>query len=67
MKQNMTFEAAAAELDAILAELSMEDTTLERCLQQYARAAELISFCNETLEKAQMTVAEIDAKLYVEE
>lgn len=63
MKKNMTFESAGAELDAILAELSDEQTPLDRSLALYARAAELIAFCDETLKKAQVTVEEIDARL----
>lgn len=62
MKKNMTFESAAAELDKILAELSNEETPLDRCLALYAQAAELIAFCNDTLQKAQITIDEIDAK-----
>ncbi len=62
MKKGMTFESACAELDAVLAELSDEDTTLERSLSLYAGAAELIAFCDETLKKAQVTVEELDAR-----
>ena len=51
MKKEMTFEAAGTEL-----------TPLDRSLVLYARAAELIAFCNETLQKAQITIDEIDAK-----
>lgn len=62
MKKEMTFEAAGAELDGILAEMADEGTPLDRSLALYARAAELIAFCDETLKKAQLTVEEIDAK-----
>lgn len=62
MKQDMTFESAGAELDAILAELASEETPLERSLALYAQAAELIAFCDETLKKAQVTIEEIDAR-----
>lgn len=62
MKKGTTFESAGAELEAILAELSDEETPLERSLALYARAAELIAFCDETLKKAQVTVEEIDAR-----
>ena len=58
MKKEMTFEAAGTEL----AELSDSETPLDRSLVLYARAAELIAFCNETLQKAQITIDEIDAK-----
>ena len=57
MKKEMTFEAAGTEL-----ELSDSETPLDRSLVLYARAAELIAFCNETLQKAQITIDEIDAK-----
>lgn len=63
MKKELDFEAAAAQLSAILEQLSQEETPLAESLKLYARAAELIAFCNETLKSAQMTIEEIDAKL----
>ena len=62
MKKSMTFEAAGAELEAILAELSEEETSLDRSLVLYAKAAELIAFCEQKLKSAQITIEEIDAK-----
>lgn len=66
-EKEQTFEAASTELDSILTELLREDTTLDSTLQLYARAAELIAFCNETLQKAIMTVEEIDANILKQE
>lgn len=63
MKKELDFETAAAQLSEILEQLSNEETPLAESLKLYARAAELIAFCNETLKSAQMTVEEIDAKL----
>lgn len=63
MKQQPSFETASAELDRILQELSQEDTTLERSLELYAQAAELVAFCNEALSSAQMKIDEISQKL----
>lgn len=63
MKQQPSFETANAELDRILQELSQEDTTLERSLELYAQAAELVAFCNEALSNAQMKIDEITQKL----
>lgn len=63
MKKDMTFESAGADLEAILNELSDGETPLERSLTLYAKAAELIAFCDETLKKAQVTIEEIDARL----
>jgi exodeoxyribonuclease VII small subunit len=62
MMENMTFEQAGQALDDILQELSCEDTPLERSLALYAQAAQLISFCDDTLKNAQMRVDEIDAQ-----
>lgn len=62
MKNKMTFEQAAAELEAILEELSNEETPLDRALTLYASAAELISYCSGVLKNAQITVDEINAK-----
>lgn len=62
MKKGMTFEKAGQELEAILAELSDEETPLDKSLVLYAKAAELIAFCNDTIQKAQITINEIDEK-----
>lgn len=62
MKKSMTFEAASAQLDEILAELSQRETPLDRSLALYAKATELIAFCEKTLQNAQLTIEEIDAK-----
>ena len=65
-KGQVNFETASAELDAILEELGREDTPLDKSLALYAKAAELIAFCNETLKQAQITIEEIDAKTAVQ-
>lgn len=61
--KKQTFEAAGAELDAILAKLELESTSLEDALKLYARAAELMRFCEETLRQAQVRVDEIQATM----
>lgn len=63
MKKKITFETASEELDQILHELSQEETTLDRSLELYAQAAELVAFCNETLANAQMKIDEITDRL----
>lgn len=63
MKKQQTFETASADLDDILQELSKEDTSLERSLELYAKAAELVAFCNEELSGAQVKIDEITQKL----
>ena len=63
MKKKITFETASEELDQILRELSQEETNLDRSLELYAQAAELVAFCNETLANAQMKIDEITDRL----
>ncbi len=63
MKRGTTFESAAARLDEILELMAREETPLDQSLKLYAEAAELIAFCSETLEKARITVEQIDEKL----
>lgn len=63
MKEKMTFEQAGERLDEILSALSDENTPLAQCLSLYAEAAELIAHSEKLIEKAQITVEEIDAKL----
>ncbi|MEG0911368.1 MAG: exodeoxyribonuclease VII small subunit [Ruthenibacterium sp.] len=63
MKKGIPFEQAGAELDAILAQLSDENTPLDEALTLYAKAAELLAYCNTVLAQAQMKVDEISASI----
>ncbi len=62
-KEKMTYETAASELENIFEKMSSEEITLDESLKLYAKAAELIVFCNKALEKAQIKLDEINAKL----
>lgn len=66
-KVKMTYESACAQLDEILQKLSDEETSLDDALKLYAKAAELMAFCDETLKTAQITVDEISVKLFAGE
>ena len=59
----ITFKKAIQELEKILADISAPETSLDESIAQYARAAELIKICHETLEKASIKVEEINAGL----
>lgn len=59
--KKLTFEQAGAQLEEILRQLSEEETTLEESLTLYAKAAELMAFCNKTLQDVQVRLDEIDA------
>ncbi len=56
--KNMTYETAMAELKKLSNQLESGELTLDESLEVYARAVELIKFCNKKLQdtQKQMTV-----------
>lgn len=63
MKKPKNFEDGIARLELILDKISDETTPLNESLKLYSEAAELISYCNTTLDAAQLQIQEIDTKL----
>lgn len=63
MRAPKTFEDGISRLEAILAKMQSEDTALAEAVKLYAEAAELVSFCSDTLDKAALQIEEIDARL----
>lgn len=63
MKAPKSFEEGLGRLQGILDQLQSENTPLSDSVKLYAEAAELIRYCNETLNKAKLQVEEIDMKL----
>lgn len=59
MKKKLTFEQAMDRLDEIVSILDKGDTTLEKSLALYSESAELLAFCNKTLEDASLTVEKV--------
>ena len=57
------FEDAMAELEGILDKMSGGDATLDESIALYARAAELIKTCGETLRSAKIRVDEITGRI----
>jgi exodeoxyribonuclease VII small subunit len=55
----MSFEAALAELEQVVARLESGDVALEESIALYARGAELRAHCEEKLKAAEARVAEI--------
>ena len=47
-----TYETAMKELETLTKELESGELTLDESLAKYAKAVELIKFCNEKLESA---------------
>lgn len=58
-----SFESAMAKLEEILERMQGENTTLEESIELYATAADLIVFCNKTLEQASVQIEEINQKV----
>ena len=63
MKAPKSFEEGLGRLQGLLDQLQSENTPLSDSVKLYAEAAELIRYCNETLNKAKLQVEEIDMKL----
>jgi exodeoxyribonuclease VII small subunit len=63
MRAPKTFEEGIARLETILAEMQSPDTTLADAVKLYAEAANLVTYCNETLNKTAVQIEEIDARL----
>jgi len=55
-QQEMSFEAAMAEIEQIVADMEAGKLSLEDSLAAYKRGAELLSFCRARLEDAQQQV-----------
>ena len=60
---NISYEAAARELDIILAELKSENISIDKLAEKVERAAKLAVICNEKLKSTESKVTEIIKKL----
>lgn len=63
MRAPKSFEDGMSRLNAILAQMQSEETSLAESVKLYAEAASLIEYCNAALEKASLQMDEIDARL----
>lgn len=67
MKAPKSFEEGLQRLQTLLEQLQNEDTPLAKSVKLYAEAAELIQYCNTTLNDAKLQIEEIDAALAVQQ
>ena len=67
MKAPKNFESGLARLQEILRQMQDPSTTLEQSVKLYAEAAQLIAYCNTTLEQAKLQIEEIDAAMAAKE
>lgn len=63
MKKPKTCEEGLQRLQDLLAQMQDEQTTLDQSVKLYAEAAQLIQYCNETLNSAKLQIEEIDSSL----
>lgn len=66
MRNPKNFEEGLARLQMLLAQMQDETTTLDKAIKLYAEAAQLIAYCNQTLQNAKLQIEEIDAALAAE-
>ena len=66
MRNPKNFEEGLARLQMVLAQMQDETTTLDKAVKLYAEAAQLIAYCNQTLQNAKLQIEEIDAALGAE-
>ncbi len=67
MKTPKNFEDGLARLQEILLQMQDPATTLDKSVKLYAEAAQLIAYCNTTLEQAKLQIEEIDAAMATKE
>lgn len=58
-KKELTFEAALAELQAVVEKLEAGKVSLEDSLTLYERGMELVAFCNKRLDVAEQRVSAV--------
>lgn len=63
MKAPKSYEEGMERLNAILAKMQDEQTTLAEAVKLYAEAASLMEYCHTVLEKTSLQIEEIDAKI----
>lgn len=62
-KAPKSFEEGLERLQGILAKMQESDTPLAESVKLYAEAADLIQYCNQTLDTARLQIEEIDTRL----
>jgi exodeoxyribonuclease VII small subunit len=63
MRAPKSFEEGMDRLNAVLAKMQDEQTTLAEAVKLYAEAASLMQYCHATLEKTSLQIEEISAKI----
>lgn len=57
--EHLTFEQALAELEQLVQEMESGNLELERALQLFERGIQLVRYCNEQLDAAELRVRQL--------
>lgn len=57
--EHLTFEQALAELEQLVQEMESGNLELERALQLFERGMQLVRYCNEQLDTAELRVRQL--------
>lgn len=61
MKKNMSYEAAMARLEEIVAQLGEGSATLDETLKLFQEGTELAAFCDKKLSAAKLKIEQLSA------
>lgn len=59
--QTPSFETAMADLEAIVRKLESGTQPLDKMLEEYARAVELVQYCHQHLDTARRRIAQLES------
>ncbi|MBQ5346474.1 MAG: exodeoxyribonuclease VII small subunit [Ruminococcus sp.] len=63
MKDNLTFEQANAELEALVSKMESGELNLEDSMKCYEEAFELLSFCYKQLDSCKGQIVDINKRI----
>lgn len=63
MRSPKSYEEGISRLEEILAKMQSEEVSLADSVKLYAEAASLMEYCHTALEKAELQIEEIDARI----
>ena len=59
-QEGLSLEEAFEQIEEVLAHLETEDITLEQSFQEYNRGMKLLQLCNETIDRVEKKVLQIN-------
>ncbi len=58
--EDLTLEEAFVQIEDVIASLETEEITLEQSFQEYNRGMQLLRYCNETIDRVEKKVLQIN-------